>query len=244
MEQNTTANGEKNKYENQMIEAFINNSETSAWYQKTFKKYQVNGVDKIAWNWNWWAFLGGPFFLFYRKAYLAGLVLLLFTIVWRVTMPPSPFILIVPILAGGLSTYFVYREYKKKKAEIERTVDDTQKRLETMLVTGGYDIRAIWVYAAIVSVSIMFITFAVIEDKPIGSTHNIEYSDYSQVRTGMSYREVVSIIGVEGAEISSFNMYDIENTIYQWKNSNGSNITLTFQNGRLTTKIQFGLNRR
>ncbi len=242
MEQNIIGNEEKNEYENQMIEAFINNSEKTAWYQEAFKKYQINGVDKIAWNWNWWAFLGGPFYLLYRKAYLAGLVL--FLTIGFFSIPGV--IPIVPILAGGLSTYFIYKEYKKKKAEIERTIDDTQKRLDTMRIVGGYNKWAIWVPAGIVVVLIVVSIYSGLTtaDERFGYTHNIEYSDYKQVQTGMSYKKIVSIIGAEGVEISNLNLAGIKNTIYQWKNSNGSNITLTFQNDKLISKIQIGLNRK
>ena len=251
MEQSLSENIEKNEYENKMIEAFINNPKKTAWYQKSFKKYKVNGIEKIvwnwnwfklAWNWNWWAFAVGPFFLFYRKAYLAGFVLLLLSTLFGV----PGVIFILPILSGGFSTYFVYKEYKKKKAETERTIDDTQKRLDAMRVVGGYNKWAIWVPVAMLVVLLVssIIVGQRTANERFGYTHKIEYSDYKQIQNGMSYTEVVSIIGVEGAEISSFSLAGNESTIYQWKNSNGSNITLTFQNNKLASKIQVGLNRR
>jgi len=251
MKQDLSENIEKNEYENKMIEAFINNPKKTAWYQKSFKNYKVNGIEKIvwnlnwfklAWNWNWWAFFAGPFFLFYRKAYLAGLVLLLLSTLFGI----PGVIFILPILSGGFSTYFVYKEYRKKKAEIERTIDDTQKRLDTMRADGGYNKWAIWIPVAMLTVLIVVSVFNGIEtaDERFGYTHKIEYSDYKQIRNGMSYREVVSIIGTEGDEISSSSLYNIETTLYLWRSTNGGKIIVTFQNDKVVLKSETGLNRR
>jgi len=130
------------EYESRMIEAFVNKPEKNSWYIEAFKKYQINGVDKMAWNWSWWAFFGGVFFLLYRKAYLAALVLFVLTMIFS-SVPLLNFI--VSIMAGGLSTYFVYKTYKEKKAEIEKTIDDTQKRVDTMRVIGGFNTWVLWV---------------------------------------------------------------------------------------------------
>ncbi len=156
MEHNVTE--EKNEYESQMIEAFVNNSEKTAWYQNSFRKYQVNGIDNMSWNWSWWAFFGGIFFLLYRKAYLAALGLFLLTMVLSV-IPFASFV--VSILAGGLSTYFVYKEYKKKKAEIETSIDDTQKCIDTMQIIGGYNTWAIWVAGILYALMFLILVAAV-----------------------------------------------------------------------------------
>ena len=137
---------DEDKYENQMIEAFVNKPEKTSWYMESFKKYQINGIDKMAWNWSWWAFFGGFFFLLYRKAYMAAIVLFLLSIIFSSVPLIS---LIVSIVAGGLSTYFVYKTYKEKKAKIENTIDDTQKRIDTMRVIGGYNTWVLWVAAAL-----------------------------------------------------------------------------------------------
>ena len=140
MEHNTSV--DESKYENQMIEAFVNNPEKTSWYLESFKKYQINGIDKMAWNWSWWAFFGGFFFLLYRKAYIAAIGLFLLSMILS-SVPIVSFI--VSIMAGGLSTYFVYKTYKDKKVEIENTIDDNQKRLDTMQVIGGVNTWVLWV---------------------------------------------------------------------------------------------------
>ena len=142
MEHSIAGNEAKVEYENQMLEAFVNNPEKTSWYYESFKKYQINGIDKMTWNWSWWAFFGGIFFLLYRKAYLAALVLFVLTMILS-SVPIVSFVL--SVMAGGLSTYFIYKTYKGKKEEIENTMTDTQKRVDTMRVIGGYNTWVLWV---------------------------------------------------------------------------------------------------
>ena len=73
-------------------------------------------------------------------------------------------------------------------------------------------------------------------------------ADYNQIRNGMSYREVVGIIGSQGEELSSNRMEgvpgvmdSIETTMYMWQNSDGSNMNAMFQNDKLVQKAQAGL---
>ncbi|MCJ7765935.1 MAG: DUF2628 domain-containing protein, partial [Thiovulaceae bacterium] len=118
-----------NDYDDKMVETFVNKPDTTAWYQNAFSQYSVNGVDKMTWVWSWWAFFGGIFYLLYRKAYLPALLLFVISIV----SSRIPFGgLAVWIATGGLAPYYVYKTYQSKKAEIEATVADEQKRIETM----------------------------------------------------------------------------------------------------------------
>jgi hypothetical protein len=77
----------------------------------------------------------------------------------------------------------------------------------------------------------------------------ITKAKYGQILDGMSYKEVVQIIGKEGEELSSSNipaipgvMGSITTKMYMWKNSDGSNMNAMFQNDKLMQKAQFGLN--
>jgi len=76
----------------------------------------------------------------------------------------------------------------------------------------------------------------------------ISKSKYDQISEGMSYSEVASIIGSEGAEESSSKiegvpgvMESISTKMYAWQNSDGSNMNAIFQNDKLVQKAQFGL---
>lgn len=129
-----------NKYEvigendYKMIEAYINKPEVTDWYVNAFKSFNINGVDIGKWKWSWWAFFGSIFFLLYRKAYVpAGVLTALLIVGWFI-----PFgWLVLWTLAGGYSTYFVYKTYKEKRLEVEAEVEDEAKRLETMRIVGG-----------------------------------------------------------------------------------------------------------
>lgn len=133
------------EYEARMLEAFVgkpDEPEKGLWYANTFAKYNVNGVDVMKWAWSWWAFMGGIFFLLYRKAYAAAGGLFLISLVSGII----PFGgMIVWVLTGGFSSYFVYKVYKTKKLEIEAAQNDEGQRIAMMQELGGYNQWVIWV---------------------------------------------------------------------------------------------------
>jgi len=146
-------------YYNSMIEAFVDKPSETLWYQNAFSKFNINGVDKLTWHWSWWAFGGGAAFLLYRKQYMAALILFTGSMI----LGMIPFVsIIIMILAGGYSTYFVYKGFQRKLAEIEATVDTNEKRIETMREVGGYHTWVIWVYAVLSFVIIMYISSIVL----------------------------------------------------------------------------------
>ena len=76
----------------------------------------------------------------------------------------------------------------------------------------------------------------------------VTFDEYQRIENGMSYKQVVGIIGAEGEEMSRNKidgvpgvMESIETVMYQWVNSNGSNMNAIFQNDKLKQKAQFGL---
>jgi hypothetical protein len=145
---------QENDYENAMIEAFVNKPEKTLWYQNAFSKFNINGIDSMKWVWSWWAFFGGWAFLLYRKQYIPALILFVISLFAGII----PFGgLLVAVLAGGFSTYFIYKGYKHKKAEIEANIDDIDKRIETMRAVGGYNQWVVWVYAIFVTLMFLYI---------------------------------------------------------------------------------------
>ena len=74
------------------------------------------------------------------------------------------------------------------------------------------------------------------------ATLKVTYAEYQQIENGMSYQEVVNIIDEEGEELSNTTLGDLTILMYQWINSDFSNMTATFENDKLTSKAQFGLN--
>lgn len=65
--------------------------------------------------------------------------------------------------------------------------------------------------------------------------------EYDKIKTGMSYEEVVKIIGFEGEEMSQNEMGGIKTVMYMWQNPDGSNMNAMFQDNKLVQKAQFGL---
>ena len=132
------------EYEARMLEAFVGKPESpekGLWYANAFNKYDVNGVDVMKWKWSWWAFFGGIWFLIYRKAYAAAGGL--FFISLLLSFFPNLGI-VMSILAGGFSTYFIHKVYKTKKEQIEMACSDTEERIEMMRELGGYNQWVIW----------------------------------------------------------------------------------------------------
>lgn len=73
----------------------------------------------------------------------------------------------------------------------------------------------------------------------------VTYSDYMQIKNGMSYSQVVGIVGSQGKEMSRNHMDgvpgfmdSIETVGYMWQNGDGSNLLVVFQNDRVVQKNQ------
>jgi len=164
-------------YDDAMIEAFVAKPEKLLWYKKSFAKFNVNGMPVMKWNWSWWAFFGGWAFLMYRKQYMAAFVLFIIEVVTSFMYLG----LVTLILSGGYATYFIYKGYRVKVAEIENSVDDNNKRVETMKHVGGYNGWAIG--AKIVGLVLQILAIVVISASVFGmnmddfdSSYDDEYS--------------------------------------------------------------------
>lgn len=72
---------------------------------------------------------------------------------------------------------------------------------------------------------------------PLG---DVTMASYNRISNGMSYDEAKAILG-PGEEMTRSTIAGIDGAIYSWKNSDGSNIMLQFQNDKLIQKAQFGL---
>ncbi len=70
----------------------------------------------------------------------------------------------------------------------------------------------------------------------------VTLSEYRRIRAGMSYREVVGIIGESGEEMSRTSIPGLPTTVmYGWQNPDGSGMNAMFQGGSLIQKAQFRL---
>lgn len=73
------------------------------------------------------------------------------------------------------------------------------------------------------------------------SLNRISADEFARIQEGMTYSEVVAIVGEPGEEISSSNMAGYTTKMYSWQNFDGSNANVMVQNGRVVMKAQFGL---
>ena len=65
---------------------------------------------------------------------------------------------------------------------------------------------------------------------------------FTAINEGMTYEEVVKILGSEGEVISSNELAGIKTVMYKWNGTSVmSNMNATFQNGKMVSKAQLGL---
>lgn len=73
----------------------------------------------------------------------------------------------------------------------------------------------------------------------------ITLEKFNKIETGMSYEQVVEIIGEEGTTLSETNISGDEKyhtIMYSWKAKNGiANANVTFQGGKVISKAQVAL---
>ncbi|MCB1024327.1 MAG: DUF3862 domain-containing protein [Acidobacteria bacterium] len=77
--------------------------------------------------------------------------------------------------------------------------------------------------------------------KPVKKGGALTIENYKKIKNGMTYEEVVEIFGEEGEEISSLDVAGYKSETYIWKSGTFTTVTLTFQNEKLMSKFQIGL---
>ncbi len=78
---------------------------------------------------------------------------------------------------------------------------------------------------------------------PIHSGTRMTLAQFEKITTGMSYAEVVQIVGGAGREMSQSEVLGIKSATYAWDGDGGlgANVMVSFQNDKVATKAQFGL---
>ena len=79
------------------------------------------------------------------------------------------------------------------------------------------------------------------EGRPIPKHTSITLANYHRIQEGMSYNQVARILDLHGEELSRSSIADHTTVMYARKNRNGSNMNAMFQNDKLVSKAQFGL---
>lgn len=102
-----------------------------------------------------------------------------------------------------------------------------------------------WVLAIIVFSFIGFLFFisGIPPGRAVPAATGITGLKFNQLHIGMSYQEVVRVLGHSGVLISSYGSAESLTVIYYWEGegSPGSNMNVMFQNDKLISKAQFGL---
>lgn len=76
----------------------------------------------------------------------------------------------------------------------------------------------------------------------IVSSSKVTMEMYNSIENGMTYDEVVEIFGAEGAPLSTAKTLGMVTTIYTWNGTSlGANCNVTFQDGVVFAKAQYGL---
>lgn len=97
-----------------------------------------------------------------------------------------------------------------------------------------------------IGITVMLNTDSAIQKGVSGVKDSSEYitaKEFSKIKEGMTYDEVVKIIGSKGELTSSSSLGDFKIEIYTWYGNgfSGSNANVTFQNDKVTAKAQVGL---
>lgn len=66
-------------------------------------------------------------------------------------------------------------------------------------------------------------------------------ANFAKIREGMTYEEVVAIVGQPSQLLSSSEIGGIKTVMYQWDAGLVANANAMFQNGKMVSKAQFGL---
>ncbi|MBE7082180.1 MAG: DUF3862 domain-containing protein [Clostridiales bacterium] len=94
-------------------------------------------------------------------------------------------------------------------------------------------------------IAFIFVIGCIIAVSSVGFESNsyLNRENYSKIRTGMSYTQVVEVLEGHEGEMdtsSSFGGYTL--AYYTWSNSSGSKcIVVGFENGKVCAKSQYGL---
>lgn len=111
-----------------------------------------------------------------------------------------------------------------------------------------------WTIALVVFV-LLFVLIAAIRmsgesntDTPTTTESETEYitlDEFNQIKNGMTYEQVVKIIGCEGKLVTSSDIYGSTSQTYAWSSKDMGGITygasVVFVDGKVTGKTQVGL---
>lgn len=121
--------------------------------------------------------------------------------------------------------------------------DDQVVSRSTLMVKSGLDASAT-IYLTFLDGNLSFRADEA-EEYQAPNDEYITMDEFNQIQAGMSYQDVVNIIGSTGELLSSVDIGDAQykTEMYSWegKGSVGANANVMFQGGIVSSKAQFGL---
>lgn len=79
------------------------------------------------------------------------------------------------------------------------------------------------------------------DSKSDSKTTTLSIDKYNKIKDGMSYKEVVDIVGSDGVETFNSTIGKYKTVSYKWEGPNFQFIYATFQNDKLLSKTQANL---
>ena len=80
------------------------------------------------------------------------------------------------------------------------------------------------------------------QQAPIAPLPQVTMANFNRIRTGMTYVQVVEILGEPSEQLSETEIAGQRSAMFQWNASNWmGNMNITFSNGTVMAKAQFGL---
>jgi hypothetical protein len=101
--------------------------------------------------------------------------------------------------------------------------------------------KASWAWYVIITVLIFGSICVCLNMSNLGSNPVVTMDKFNKIQSGMSYQQVVNIIGKQGEESSRVDVSGYNTVLYMWQNGDGTNMNAMFQNDKLVSKAQFGL---
>ncbi|MBQ9790712.1 MAG: DUF3862 domain-containing protein [Clostridia bacterium] len=106
--------------------------------------------------------------------------------------------------------------------------------------------KGIWIGiigVVVLLIIVISIACAVPGDGGASSSTYLTYSNYTKIQNGMSYSQVVDILGDDPGVLDSSSSYGgYTLSYYTWSNNSGSKcIVVGFENGKVCAKSQYGL---
>lgn len=91
-------------------------------------------------------------------------------------------------------------------------------------------------------VEISDIVLTAVDEEINNQPEKITMEEFTALKNGMTYQQVVNIIGGEGTLTSEISIGWEKVTTYSWNGNHlGSSASISFSNGILNTKMQYGL---